>query len=201
MSLLDFKNVPGGQISGVNDEESKWISSETFDRYLYELSDDFVRSLEEQENDINPEVDEELKKIENESIPKSTMDQMKRTSNRFLNFLKVKKLSVEMEKIPKNYLNNYLRYFYSELRTLENKLYSPPSLVCIRAALHRYLQTIRNNVNIITQPDFDSSNKMLKAMVTKYKKSNQIKNEESYPAIELLGLISIIFRYPSFCFA
>ena len=47
LSLLDLNNVPGGQISGLNDEELQWITSETFDRYLYELSDDFVRSLEE----------------------------------------------------------------------------------------------------------------------------------------------------------
>ena len=144
-----------------------------------------------QESDIDPKVDEELKKIEIESIPKSTMDQMKRTSNRFINFLKAKKLSVQLETIPKKHLNNYLRYFYSELRTLDNKLYSPPSLVCFRAALHRYLQTIRSDVNIITEPDFDTSNKMLKAMVTKYKKSNQIKSEESYPAIEQGDMLRI----------
>ena len=122
MSLLDLNNVPGGQISGLNDEELKWITSETFDRHLSELSDDFVRSLEEPESDIDPKVEllnlnEELKKIEIESIPKSTMDQMKSTSNRFINFLKAKKLSVQMETIPKKHLNNYLRYFYSELKT------------------------------------------------------------------------------------
>ena len=88
---------------------------------MSELSDDFVRSLEEPESDIDPKVEllnlnEELKKIEIESIPKSTMDQMKSTSNRFINFLKAKMLSVQMETIPKKHLNNYLRYFYSELQ-------------------------------------------------------------------------------------
>lgn len=90
VSPLDLNNVPVGQISGKIDNELKWITSENFDRYLYELSDGFVWSLEEQESDIDPKVDEELKKMEIESIPKFTMDQMKRTSNRFINFLKAK---------------------------------------------------------------------------------------------------------------
>ena len=101
------------------------------------------------------------------------------------------KLSTNLQKIPKHHLNNYLRYFYSDLKTVDGKFYSPPSLVCFRAALHRYFQTIRDDVNIITDSTFDFSNRMLKAMVKKYKESNQPKEEEAYPVIEAADMLRL----------
>ena len=162
MSLLDMTNIPGQQISGCGDDELEWITTESMDRYLYELSDTFVRRLDEQDIDIDAQIDEDLRKIELSSIPKSTLSQMNRTSQRFMNFLTTKKISTNLQKIPKHHLNNYLRYFYSELKTIDNKMYSPHSLLCFRAKLHRYFQTIRDDVNIITDSTFDSSNRMLK---------------------------------------
>ena len=190
-----MKNVPGQQVSGVDDNELKWITTESMDRYLYELSDEFVKRLEEQEVDIDAQIDEELRKIELASIPKSTLSQMNRTSQRFTQFLILKQLSTNLRQIPKHHLNNYLRYFYSELKTIENKLYSPPSLVCFRAALHRYFQTIRDDVNIISDSAFDSSNRMLKAMVKKYKDSNQPKEEDAYPVIEASDILCLYHHF------
>ena len=165
------------------------------DRYLYELSDTFAKQFEEQEIDIDPQIEEELRKIELDSIPHSTLNQMNRTSQRFIHFLSSKQLSTNLQTIPKCHLNNYLRYFYLELKTNHNKMYAPPSLVCFRAALHRYFQTLREDVNIITDSAFDSSNRMLKAMVKKYKDSNQPKEEDAYPVIETTDMQHLFYYF------
>ena len=80
MSLLDMTNIPGQQISGCGDDELEWITTESMDRYLYELSDTFVRRLDEEDIDIDAQIDEDLRKIELSSIPKSTLSQMNRAS-------------------------------------------------------------------------------------------------------------------------
>ena len=52
-------------MSGVGDDELEWMTTESIDRYLYEdneLSDSFAKRFEEQ--DIDAQIDEELRKIE-----------------------------------------------------------------------------------------------------------------------------------------
>ena len=129
--------------------------------------------------------------MENDAIPKSTRKQMDTTVNRLKTFLKEKKLSTDLEKLPPRILDNYLRYFYSELRTVEGKFYSPASLVCFRAAIHRYFGIVRPDINIIDDKRFSHSNQMLRAMVAKYKKSGQKKTEECYPVIEDIDMRKI----------
>ena len=65
MSLLRMENIPGQQLSGVGDDELEWITTESMDRYQYEdyeLSDSFTKRFEGQ--DIDAQIDEELRKIE-----------------------------------------------------------------------------------------------------------------------------------------
>ena len=190
-SMLNLENVPGNEISGNSTEELDWITRESNDRYLYELSAAFVESLDNLEDfsiDINEEIDRDLKILEGEALPKSTKEQMLRYFKKFKDFLISKSLSVNFETLPKPVFNNYLRYFYSELRTRNGQFYSPASLVCIRAGLFRYFTSstdISRNVNIISHPEFVQANRMLKTMVHKYKRSNQEKPEDKYPAVEL----------------
>lgn len=185
MSLINFSNIPTNEISGLDDAGLLWISKESMDRDIYEISEEFLEMLGENEIvEISEDIEEHLKNLEKEGVPKSTQAQMERTSKRFLSFLQDKKLSINISEVPKHILNNYIRYFYSELQTLKDEYYSPASLICFRAALFRYIQSIRNDVNIIVDKEFASSNRMLKTMVYKFKESNQPKKEDTYPAIE-----------------
>lgn len=113
MSLLNLDNVPGGMISGLSDDMLEWVSKESNNRELIELSSSFVNQIlsnEREIGDISEEIDVELKKLEDESVPKSTKLHMEKYSNKFMTFLLENKLSVEFETIPKEILNNYLRF-------------------------------------------------------------------------------------------
>lgn len=185
MSLMNFENIPNQQIQGLNDNELQWVTQESGERFLTELSDSFLSYLNGEENEnISKAVIEELERIENDSIPRSTQKQMENTTRRLKNFLTEKKLSTDLENVPISILDNYLRYFFSELRTNEGKYYAPASLVCFRAALHRYFLLVRSDVDIIGDIRFRRSNQMLKAMVAKFKRSGQKKPQECYPVIE-----------------
>jgi integrase len=181
-----------------------WTTEASNDRYLYELSDSFlnylnseqdmpVEELEILENEIglSGEVVENLNNQEMESMAKSSKIQMDNTIKRFTTFLTEKNLSNDLLKIPPRLLNDYLRYFYSSLRTTDNRYYATPSLICFRAAIHRYFCLNRPSINIIEDPIFRQSNRMLTAMVAKYKKSGQVKVEEKYPAIEYADMAKI----------
>ena len=183
--MLNLENIPGQQISGLETEELTWASCESGSRYLNELSDGFLAFLNNEEDmNISNDVLQELDDIERAGIPQSTMRQMENNEKRFTDFLLQKNLSTKLADIPVNILNNYLRFFYAELRTKEGNYYAPPSLICIRAALHRHFLQIRNDVNIISDHHFERSNRMLATMVQKFKRSNQPKKRDTYPAIE-----------------
>lgn len=177
MALINLENIPNNMISGMSTEMLEWASSDSSERGLYELSCDFVKMLENEEvevlHDISSDIDAELTSLQNEAIPKSTQ--------------------YHMEKYFKSYPFVYLRYYYSQLRKQDGTFYAPASLVCIRAGLYRYFTTqlIRKDINVISDCEFRGSNDMLKAMVYKFKRSNQPQSECKYPAIEMNDIVSI----------
>lgn len=199
MSLLNMDNVPGGLLSGVSDDLLDYITSESNERYLTEcgiLFDNYLREQEESTTnlDIPREIEELLDDVENQSIPKTTKQQMKLHSENFRKFLRVKSLDTKFEKVPASILNKYLRYFYCELRTTDGKYYAPASLICIRAAIQRHLSSaeVKSTYNIISGDEFKGANCMLKAMISKYLSSpDKKKPEEMYPPIEDQDMIKI----------
>ena len=117
------------------------------------------------EGDIPNSVKQQLDEIEKSMMPASTIQQEKLHSSRFIDFLKTKGIKCDLLSVKETNLNNYLRYFYYELRTVEGRYYSPKSLKCIRAGIHRYLtRTLNRNVNILTGESFASANRMLLTM-------------------------------------
>lgn len=195
--MINYDNIPDHQISGLDTEELEWVSEQSGDRYLEELSDGFLNYLNGEEDDISKteisdEIQRELDLLEIEGTPQSTLKQTIDNKNRLITFLAEKNLSTNLEKIPVRLLNNYLRYFYSQLRTKDGNYYASSSLICIRAGLHRHFLNIRNDVNIIEDHRFVKSNKMLVSMMRRYKKSNQPKRREEYPVIEKNDMTKII---------
>ena len=198
--MINMDNVPNQQISGLSSDELEWVSEESGSRYITELSDEFLNYLngEEEEltvNEISEEIQKEMDALEMEGTPQSTIRQTNDNINRLKSFLNEKELSSDLENIPIRLLNDYLRYFYSQLRSKDNRYYAPASLICIRAALHRHFLMIRTDINIIGDIRFAKSNKMLVSMIRKYKKSNQSSRRDVFPVIEKHDMKTIMKHF------
>ncbi len=154
--LINLSNIPNGMISGLGTDELEWISVESNDRFIDEISGDFLRYLNEEEASeaITSDILKELDDLEKECIPQSSLKQMNNEISRLKTFLSGKKMSIEILKVPKSILDTYLRFYYSSLRTKDGRFYAPKSLICIRASIHRYFQLNRPSVNIIEDSMF-----------------------------------------------
>ena len=184
-----MNNIPEQQISGLDSNVLDWVSFQSSERCVNEISPEFLNYLNREEDpmtieELTTEIIAEMNATEKESIPASTLKQMNETADRFKRFLAEKSLSTDLEGIPAQILNDYLRYFYMNLRTLDGHFYAPASLICIRAALHRYFLSIRSDINIIGDSKFIKSNRMLVTMIRKFKKSQQENRRDPYPVIE-----------------
>lgn len=194
-SLLNLDNVPNNMLSGLDDEMVTWVTEESNERYLAEMTSAFIENLNQEETtyfEVPEEVDRELDRIEKEAMPTSTKKQTENYVNKFRRFLEENNLSPNFEEIPNRILNDYLRFFYSKLRKSDGGMYSPATLVCIRAAIHRHLTSaeVNKKINILKDDDFKRSNVMLKSMVGKFLKEGD-GSCQSYPAIEQSDLIKM----------
>ena len=150
-SLMNMSNIPGEIISGLSTEDLHFVTSEASTRFVKELDDAFLSELNEISKDLptlTNEQLEELNKIEADAVPKSTDKQTKQHVNRFKHFLREEGLQENFETIPHNFLNDYLRLFYTKIRKDDGGLYSPASLICFRASIQRYLSSYAVNKNI-----------------------------------------------------
>ena len=60
--MINFDNIPGGMLSGVNDEMITWLNDESGDRYIKELENEFTQSLEEWSNEFEDFLPSEIDK-------------------------------------------------------------------------------------------------------------------------------------------
>lgn len=145
--LLDFSKFPNEAISGQTLSQINAIMSDT---ELSEIPQDVLDMLNQTENSMKPT---------------SSINQEKHHVQKLLMFLSSKNIECDLNTISEESLNNYLRYFYHELRTKNGQYYSPASLKCIRAGIHRHItQALNRNINIINGNEFASSNRMMKTM-------------------------------------
>ena len=113
----------------------QWITTESGERYIAELSKSFQEELENMEvyEDVYDKILQTISDTEESAAtPASTKSQTQRHVKRFKAFLEENKLSTKIEKVPINILANYLCFFYYSLKTKDGKPYSASSLVCIR---------------------------------------------------------------------
>ena len=186
--MINLKNVPDEMLSGVSDSCLDFVTRESNERFVVELDPSFFKSLEEADrfdSILTEQEEEDLIALERSSVSKSTGKQTTQHVNRFRKFLRDRGLCTSFETVPSEILNNYLRLFYSQLRTESGSYYAPASLLCIRAAIHRHLTSAEHNrkVNILQGEDFKRANGVLKAMVKAYLTSNQDKNKNQYECI------------------
>ena len=180
--LLDWNNVPLDELSGVSSELLEFITNESDERYLHELDTKFLDTNLGELNDI-PDITSEdienLDKLEKDNVPSSTANQTRRHVDRFRDFLRSKNLCAEFETVPNEVLCNYLRLFYAQLRTKDGSFYSPPSLICYRAAIHRHLTSceVNRKINICCDDNFKRANGVLAAMIGKHKTAGMKKTK------------------------
>lgn len=67
---MNFQNIPNEQISGIDDEELRLVWKKSGEIFIFELSDEFLSSLSNEENgDISSDLLKKRDKIEKDSIP------------------------------------------------------------------------------------------------------------------------------------
>uniref|UniRef100_A0A1I8GNC8 DUF3504 domain-containing protein n=1 Tax=Macrostomum lignano TaxID=282301 RepID=A0A1I8GNC8_9PLAT len=109
------------------------------------------------------DLDASIRALEQETDVKSPKKHEAQYVAKFRDFLaKYPHLRVDLDTSQPEELSVGLRYFYGTLRKTDGQPYAPSSLVCIRAALFRYLMKNRG-INIISDGRFYSANQMLKA--------------------------------------
>ena len=128
-------------ISGVDDSLIDFFMAESSSRYVTELSSNFTKQMEAIEDceDLSEEDKKRLTELEKESIPRSTQQQTDQHILKLKTFLTEKGLCPNIEQVPDTVLCDYLRLFYSELRTEKGEFYSPSSLIYFRASIQRLL--------------------------------------------------------------
>jgi site-specific recombinase XerD len=173
-------------ISGLGDSCLDFVTSESNERFIHELSNDFFEELGAMEDfpDLSETELRELEELEKKTVPLATESQTKRYVDMFRNFLSEKQLCTQFEKVPDRFLCNYLRFFYSQLRMKNGDFYSPSTLICVRSAIHRHLTSVSvdRNVDILHGVEFKRANSVLKSMVGRYLSSGQVKRKQ-YEAI------------------
>ena len=62
--MINYDNIPGSMISGLNDESLEWICSESGERYISELSASFAKELDQMEvfDDVDDDILNTIKK-------------------------------------------------------------------------------------------------------------------------------------------
>ena len=181
-SLIDFSKIPGGIITGLEGAEIEMLGEKSMGEVA--------------EEELDEEVVAEMDRIEQLANNKGTAVQTERYGAMFIHFLKENNLNYNLKNMQNEQLNNYLRFFYSKLRTKSGDLYSTSSLLSIRCSLNRYFNSnvLKKNINICHDNDFISSNKMLKSMIAMYLK--QGKPTKAYLPLEITDLekISAYFK-------
>ena len=180
--LLDFDRIPGGMISGLNESEIQTLIDDwsTFD------------GIENNSNFSLPDdIKAEMDAMETAEETDSCKIHVRQYVKKFKDFLVEKNLSPEIESMEVPMLAEYLRYFYSSLKKKDGGFFSPSSLGCIRAAIHRYLTSapVSRSINLIKDSSFLSANKMLKVLASKYIKNGG--KEKRFDSIEKEDLIKL----------
>ena len=182
--MINLENIPDAMVSGLSTEMLDFVTSESNYRYLKELDVFFLNqleNLEKMDKTLTNEQENQLNELEMYGNAKSSEEQSRRWVKEFKSFLRKEHLCENFETVPPKLLNDYLRLFYASLRKKDGTFYAPSSLVCVRAAIHRYLTSpnVNANVNILNDETFRRANGILKAMVKKYLTSSQPDKEIS----------------------
>ena len=117
--------------------------------------------------------EDELQKLEEESIPKNTKKQTSWGIRKFEKWSQRRRIVCDLAVVGATDLSSILRRFYAEVKTIKDKKdLTPSALTGIRAAVHRTItsQPISRPINILKDPEFLQANKMFEVVCKSYYK-------------------------------
>jgi hypothetical protein len=119
------------------------------------------------------EIEDELNELERRETSASSLKQSDVYAKKFKEFLEANGFDGKFEELRDEELASHLRHFYSKLKSKTGQYYSPATLACIRAGIHRYLTSspLNKNVDIIGGKAFYAANRMLKVIGSMFAKS------------------------------
>ena len=117
----------------------------------------------------------DVNRLIGERVPAST----KRTTDiwlkMFRTFCDQAKLTVNLREDPAEKIAEALALCYVNSRGLNGQPYQRPSLVGLRAALHRHISSIRRDINILNGEQFRLANDALDARLKELKRTGEAK--------------------------
>ena len=162
-----MNRIEGNQINGLDSEEMDFMEilcgntgDEIFDQWTgLPIHTGLSEAYELTENQLN-----EIHNLEEEAKSNNTKRQTEGYIKILKRFLETNNLPNNIEDMPIRYLESYLRLFFTKIRKRNNEHYAVASLVCMRAAFHRYLLEKRR-LEIIDNPSFHGFDKTYKASI------------------------------------
>ena len=108
-----------------------------------------------------------------------------------------RRMMINLESIDEQALAELLRKFYAEVRTNDNKLYSPGTLRGLRAGLHRAItgNPYNRTFNILTDSTFILANRTFETMCKKWVGTGK---QSHHPAIEKGDLIKLLNYFQNY---
>ena len=100
-------------------------------------------------------------------VPKTTVFATDFWMKILLSYITEKKLTVKLDTSPITDVATLLEHYYVDLPKKDGSLYKWAIYLAARAAIHRYLSSVRAYANIYTCPEFEKSNKVLYDVLNK----------------------------------
>ena len=120
--------------------------------------------------------DEELRRLEQEAEQPGTASATKWAMDKFLNWIRKRKIACDLETIEKEELGKILHQFYGEQKnTKTSKALSPSTLNGLRAGIQRGICQLRHDIHIVNDREFMRANKILNAKCRLYAKQGNPK--------------------------
>lgn len=159
--MINWSHLPVDSLDGVSTTQLEVISElsredhskdkelERFIQFITDFSknDDSIAGVELPELPESASVSTErtdvsaIDKMELESLPRTTRDQMLLHGHKFADYMNSLGYQLDaLQTVKKEKLNEYLRLYYFRLAKPDGGLYSASSLVCIRAGIQRFFQ-------------------------------------------------------------
>ena len=127
--------------------------------------------------------EEDLQKLEADSVPVNTKKQTSWGLKKFTQWLEERKISCDLHTVSPAELNGILRKFLAEVKTNKKTDLTPSALTGIRAAIHRTVtgQPISRSINILKDVKFTQANKMFEVVCKSHYKRGNPKSQHKNP--------------------
>lgn len=132
--------------------------------------DSGIAAEEEKQNRFAKSSEDEIQKLLQGKSSANTLKATKTAVKVFRDYLSEKGLDINFERHDKAQINAVLRKFYVEARKKDGDFYKKSALTGIRFGINRHLQSVRRNIDIINDAEFNEANSIFKAQVVELKR-------------------------------